>query len=338
MRQLSCWGLVAFLLYLPLGISAQEPEVIYLQEAHRFPPYEEEEPSYYFVHISDIELIDNGLIAIADQFQYCVWIVQEDGSLVKKLGRRGQGPGEFERPWAVEWDSQSAILWVMDMGRIQAFTGADWSYLHMIRPTEVRPQKMVAAGERLYFSSLSQVRNELAYVYDRNGNPLPSVGSHLEREVGAYGVRLHKNGCLDATLDENGEIILCYVYGTFNDVLLATQHTQTTIHVEDKDIQERDRDNRRKARDWSDPSIGPAPRVLFDDARITPSRIFIYDVQSPGNRILEVNFEGVVQRVWMLPVLEHGPLTFAVQTDTDIPIIWAAWSFPDPHVKKLVPK
>ncbi|MFC1529234.1 6-bladed beta-propeller [Gemmatimonadota bacterium] len=337
MRPLLHMASLSMLLSLPLGISAQEPEEIQLQEAYRFPPFNEADPSYYFAHISDIELLDGGLFAIADQFQYCVWIVREDGTLVEKIGRRGQGPGEFERPWAVEWDAQSEILWVMDMGRIQAFTGTDWSYLHMVRPTEVNPQQMVAVGEKLLFTSLSQGRNDLAYVYDHEGNALPPIGNHLEREVAGYGIRLYKNGSIDATLDASDEPVICYVYRTFNDVLLLTGGTQVTIHIDDKTIQDVDRVNRRLARDWIDPDLGPTPSPLYRDVRITADRMFIYEIQHPGNRILEVDFNGTVRRIWMLPELDHGPLTFTIQTTDDIPIIWAAWSYPDPHIKKLVP-
>lgn len=59
--------------------------------------------------------IDNtGLIYILDQTQSSIFVYKQDGSLVRKIGRRGMGPGEFNLPQAFCCDE--GRLYVSDQG------------------------------------------------------------------------------------------------------------------------------------------------------------------------------------------------------------------------------
>jgi hypothetical protein len=55
-----------------------------------------------------------GLIYILDQTQSSILVYQQDGSLVRKIGRRGMGPGEFNLPQAFCCDDER--LYVSDQG------------------------------------------------------------------------------------------------------------------------------------------------------------------------------------------------------------------------------
>lgn len=49
----------------------------------------------------DIAISDEGLIYILDSEDNDIKIFKQDGTFIKHVGRRGNGPGEFVRPWAI---------------------------------------------------------------------------------------------------------------------------------------------------------------------------------------------------------------------------------------------
>jgi hypothetical protein len=332
--------LIVILIVLTSGpsISAQ-PEVIPLRLEYRFPPPDSVGSDYYIAHLTDMELMGGGLIAVLDQMQNVLLIVNEAGDLVRQVGRSGQGPGEFFRPWDVEYDETSGLIWVLGRGRVQAFLREDFSFSHMIRPTEVRPMDMVAEGGRLYLSGSSAVETDLVYCYTTEGVLLGTLGTHLEREVGAYGRSLHKGGNLAATYEADGSLLLCYAYAAFNDILMISGDGQNLVHSDYPVVVEQDKENRKKARDWPDPDEGPTPYILVGDPYLVGDRFFLgvrYGIWQKDVPILEMDLSGNVQRVWIIPAEYGAPLSFAVQMEGDEPVFWMGWSYPEPNVGRMV--
>ena len=54
-------------------------------------------PDYYFGHIFDVAVRQDGRIYVADGRAGHVKMLSEDGALLDTIGTRGQGPGEFQR-------------------------------------------------------------------------------------------------------------------------------------------------------------------------------------------------------------------------------------------------
>lgn len=71
-----------------------------------------EEP---FGRIADIEIGDDGSVFVLDGLNRTVRVFDQDGTEVRTFGRRGQGPGELERPAKLLWGPYGN-LWVLDLG------------------------------------------------------------------------------------------------------------------------------------------------------------------------------------------------------------------------------
>lgn len=68
---------------------------------------------YMFGHITNISTERHGLTAVIDFQAQHLKVFGPTGEFLRILGGPGRGPGEFEGPLAVAWDSQNR-LWVVD--------------------------------------------------------------------------------------------------------------------------------------------------------------------------------------------------------------------------------
>ena len=64
----------------------------------------------------------NGMWAVVDDTNHCVWIFDREDQLVNKFGTNGIGNGQFSRPYGIAFDANNH-LYVTDYGshRIQKF-------------------------------------------------------------------------------------------------------------------------------------------------------------------------------------------------------------------------
>jgi len=62
-----------------------------------------ETEAFYFGGIADVAVRADGQIAVADYKANDAKVLTHDGALAHRLGRQGQGPGEFQRVGAVQW-------------------------------------------------------------------------------------------------------------------------------------------------------------------------------------------------------------------------------------------
>jgi hypothetical protein len=81
-----------------------------------------------FGRAMDVELGPTGRIYVADDLSWNVLVFDRSGRLLRRVGRRGQGPGEFERPWYLAVDRyDSLFVWDGALARISVF-GPDFRF------------------------------------------------------------------------------------------------------------------------------------------------------------------------------------------------------------------
>ncbi|WP_420128477.1 6-bladed beta-propeller [Longimicrobium sp.] len=81
-----------------------------------------------FGRVMDVELGPTGRIYVADDLSWNVVAFDGAGRLLRRVGRRGQGPGEFERPWYLAVDRyDSLFVWDGALARISVF-GPDFRF------------------------------------------------------------------------------------------------------------------------------------------------------------------------------------------------------------------
>jgi hypothetical protein len=112
-------------------------------------------------HISDLAVDSRGNFFVADGWQSRgVYVYGPEGTFIKELGRKGQGPGEYANPVSVEI-AQDGEIWVADYGnnRISIYSG-DLGFKRQI----------ICKPRILYYLHLSS-RNEI-FMYRSQENPL----------------------------------------------------------------------------------------------------------------------------------------------------------------------
>ncbi len=120
-----------------------------------------------------------GSIFVVDAVAHDVKVLNLDGKLIRTIGKRGTGPGEFNYPSAITWDSQ--LIWIADSGnhRVQGLT-AFGEFVSSIgqagdAPGDLALPKSVAIdkGGHIY---VVDARFENIQVFDRQGNLLLAIG------------------------------------------------------------------------------------------------------------------------------------------------------------------
>ena len=91
-----------------------EPEINYM-EVHRI------QGDTLFISIDDIEVRDNGNMIISESMRGYVTELSPDGELVRRIGRKGNGPGEFQRPMMIELIGDSLFLFDAVNSRFNVF-------------------------------------------------------------------------------------------------------------------------------------------------------------------------------------------------------------------------
>lgn len=131
-----------------------------------------------FGRVTDVELSPTGRIYVADDLGWNVLVFDRSGRLLRRLGRRGQGPGEFERPWYLAVDRyDSLFVWDAALGRISVF-GPDFRFARGF----ATPGRWVVSGftaradGTLLVGAFAGAAAGSIHVLARDGRLLRSVG------------------------------------------------------------------------------------------------------------------------------------------------------------------
>ena len=126
--------------------------------------------------ISDMVMDADGRFFLADDRQNTIWVAESSGTISRRLGREGAGPGELMRPGSVVVFEDKAVVLDTDNNRVSIFS-KDGTYLSdfLIAPLLPPSGLMVSAGGQIAVSSVWDV--PLFKVYDLTGTPVHEIGS-----------------------------------------------------------------------------------------------------------------------------------------------------------------
>jgi hypothetical protein len=82
----------------------------------------EENENYTFFKIRGVAVDHQGNIYVADMGNHRIQKYDSKGKYIKTIGRKGQGPGEFEQPTKIVIDENHGGLFVMDNPKIKCFS------------------------------------------------------------------------------------------------------------------------------------------------------------------------------------------------------------------------
>lgn len=104
--------LLLLVIFIHLNLFAQDPNIFELVKEIQL----SSEPDHSIGGIDDFCVDSNGKFLIDDAYKSkCVFVFNSDGSFFKKLGGRGQGPGEFNEPASIDV-SLNGDIYVCDGG------------------------------------------------------------------------------------------------------------------------------------------------------------------------------------------------------------------------------
>ena len=74
----------------------------------------EEDENYLFYGVRDIQVDTDGNIYVLDSGNYRLQVFNKNGNYIRTIGKRGQGPGEFNTPRCLRLDDKTGNIYVVD--------------------------------------------------------------------------------------------------------------------------------------------------------------------------------------------------------------------------------
>jgi hypothetical protein len=237
---------------------------------------EEGDENYIFSGPCDIAIDSYGNIYICDIRDNCVKKYSSEGIFIQKFGRKGQGPGDLDKPREISID-EKGLLYILELKnrRISIFD-SNGNFISIIPLTELSsyPVSNLAVNFKtsdIYVSIIYKIYPEidpapkLIFQINRNGDIIRSFGK-------AQALRKLKNGYYQFPTPKimnlvTGEIICCFNYlyeiYLFDNLGFLTK----IISLDDPAFKNFDRiDEGRFGFYQSQGTIGPDP-LIFPDGK-----------------------------------------------------------------------
>jgi hypothetical protein len=131
-----------------------------------------ESDNIIFGQLSDIATDSNNNIYVMDSKDKVIYKFKEDGNIIKKIGRPGQGPGEFITPYSIYINSKD-WLYVLDRNRKVEIFDANSNYVKtiilLVMPTGNRRNIVADNKDILYVSGYYRNNNTILASYNNSG-------------------------------------------------------------------------------------------------------------------------------------------------------------------------
>lgn len=143
----------------------------------------EGQDEYMFSEIGTLAVGDEEGIFVSDRKETHIKVFDKDGAYLMTTGRKGQGPGEFERISGLQITRQQELLvFDMSMRRLSFFSG-DGEFIETLSISELRPFKLNVNSRRSFIiqsvaldlmtnQSLSELK-----IYDANLSLLKTIAA-----------------------------------------------------------------------------------------------------------------------------------------------------------------
>ncbi len=129
-----------------------------------------------FYGLGDIATDSKNNIYILDRQEKSVYLFNEEGKFLKKIGRSGQGPGEFERPCSIYIDAKDIIYILDERNRRVEIFDSDASYIKSTKiinfPTGSGHHIIVDKSGNFYISGCYRFQNSAIAKFSPAGEQL----------------------------------------------------------------------------------------------------------------------------------------------------------------------
>lgn len=173
---------ILFYLILLYNLSFSHPSYKYLNLIGSFPDENSQIKDAYLSSPFKIEKFDNTYI-VSDAETGCLKVFNENGQLVRVIGRKGQGPGEIGKSYVFTVNKQNGDIYSFDSDnhRISIFK-VDGSFKKSIRTT-LSVWDMIFVKGYLFMSAYSETNKTLFVKMDSEGNIIKFFGNLIDPRV-----------------------------------------------------------------------------------------------------------------------------------------------------------
>jgi hypothetical protein len=137
-----------------------------------------EGPTDAFGNVGGVALGPANRLYVADDLSHDVRVFDADGVLVRVIGRKGQGPGEFELPWEVAVDDADTLMvWDQRLMRVSVFDpqGGFRRSFRVPRQWLVNSVRIMPNGN-LLLAAFGSADSYGLHVLDRDGELISEFG------------------------------------------------------------------------------------------------------------------------------------------------------------------
>ncbi len=186
-----CVFFMVGLFFCPSGLSEEKPLSTRLKLIAQFGGMDVPEEQI-LNNPNDIAISEEGFIYILDSNDNNIKIFTEEGDFVDCIGRWGQGPGEFDRPWALS--ILKGFLYVADAKnkRVQVLT-KEGEYIRSYKvPVEYGRGIAFDSDGNVYLNTQGFRSPKLISVYDSQGEKTEQIGKLEGHSIKGYDFLLIK--------------------------------------------------------------------------------------------------------------------------------------------------
>lgn len=148
-----------------------------------------------FLGVSDIEVRDNGNIVVSEVMRGVVTELSPNGSFIRRIGRQGNGPGEFRRPFMIEMIDDSLFLFDNLNSRLSIY-GQSGEYIKSVS-TEYSFSNDLHRIEggflNINYDQLSAGDASVYSIFDKEFNKMDVRNITLEDILRPYYQPIHRN-------------------------------------------------------------------------------------------------------------------------------------------------
>ena len=167
---------------------------------------EEDDTEKVFYRVNDIQVDKYGHIYVVEEGSKRVQKFDSTGAYLLTIGRSGQGPGEFQEPTKLQFDSEENI-YVADFknGTITRFS-QDGTYMDSFMPEQAIYDFVLSTSDEIII--LSSKQDYKFFKYDTAGNLISSFSEKIKAE-NWYDELIYNSG--ELTTDNKGFLYFSYL-------------------------------------------------------------------------------------------------------------------------------
>ena len=168
-----------FFLMLRGPLEAQDGELV---QRASFPNEDSKIENDYLIHPFDLK-IHGRLYYVCDAEECCIKVFSANGEYIKKIGRKGQGPGEMGTTFKFDIAGEAALIYCADSGnsRVDIFDFSG-SYRGVIK-TLIPPRDVVCLDGKIITASYNRTLNSLYTLYDADHRIAMTFGDLFDQNV-----------------------------------------------------------------------------------------------------------------------------------------------------------